>query len=122
MSKKHRLELTLVLYLNDEHYEELYDHIREALATGTMKIQAVRDEDTEQEGPDDVEEQPRPGGLSSERESILDYLTGQDQPMSVKDIALAIDMPYNNVVQLLRRMKQSGQVHSPRRGLYEAIV
>ncbi|NJK80406.1 MAG: winged helix-turn-helix transcriptional regulator [Chloroflexaceae bacterium] len=56
--------------------------------------------------------------LSAERRQIVDFLAERTDPASVREIADALELRYNNVVQLLRSMRQDGQIESPRRGEY----
>lgn len=55
---------------------------------------------------------------SEEREVILDILGNTDKPMAPKAIADALNIPVNNVKQLLFKMAKAGEVQKKARGQY----
>jgi 3-deoxy-D-manno-octulosonic acid (KDO) 8-phosphate synthase len=55
---------------------------------------------------------------SDERSGILDALRDSAEAMSPTAIASALDMPVNNVKQLLFKMVKSGEVAKTKRGQY----
>jgi biotin operon repressor len=59
--------------------------------------------------------------ISPERTEIIDYLTevGEARP---KEIAEALGIPYNNVLQLAKGMKDEGIVVAPKRGVYKLAI
>ena len=59
--------------------------------------------------------------LNKERQAVVDVLAESDVPMSVAEIAKALEMPYNSVVQLLKRMRDAALLESPSRGKYRLI-
>ncbi len=55
---------------------------------------------------------------SPERQKILDILRESDQPMKPKEIADALGVEVNNIQQLLKKLKDEGQVIKPEYGQY----
>ena len=55
---------------------------------------------------------------SEEREVILNLLVSADKPMTPKAIADALNIPVNNVKQLLFKMAKAGEVQKKSRGQY----
>jgi hypothetical protein len=55
---------------------------------------------------------------TEERSKILDALMDADQAMGPRELAIAAEMPRNNVDQLLFKMAKAGEVEKARRGRY----
>ncbi|NPV78927.1 MAG: AAA family ATPase [Firmicutes bacterium] len=59
--------------------------------------------------------------ISRERQAVIEALKANGEPMSPKQIALALGQPYENVKMLLSRMVKNGEIKALDRGKYTVV-
>lgn len=147
LADKYNICVLIQFHLRKQNADDPFDEVNAttgatACADGLMSIKRVRGETTAtlyasgRDYKEDVnlalsfkdgrwkilEEDARYYTLSPERKEVIDFLNGAQGPMKPKDIGILLNLPPNNVRQLLMNMRADNQVEDRGEGYISLIA